>query len=40
MRCITTKAVNTNNILIPIFIFLTNGFLRDRLSCHCGAQKH
>ena len=30
MRCITTEAVNTNNVLILIFIFLSHGFLRDR----------
>ena len=38
MRCITTEAVNTNNVLILIFIFLNHGFLKDR--CNIGRQTH
>ena len=38
IRCITTKAVNTNNVLILIYIFLSHGFLRDR--CGIGRQTH
>ena len=36
--CITTEAVNTNNVLILIFIFLRHGFLRDR--CSISRQTH
>ena len=36
--CITTEAVNTNNVLILIFIFLRHGFLKDR--CSIGRQTH
>ena len=38
VRCITTEAVNTNNVLVLIFIFLGHGFLRDR--CNIGRQTH
>ena len=31
-KCITNKAVNTNNVFILIFISLGHGFLRDRWS--------
>ena len=38
IRCITTEAVNTNNDLILIFIFLIHGFLKD--GCSIGRQTH
>ena len=38
LRCITIEAVNTNNVLILIFIFLGHGFLKDR--CSIGRQTH
>ena len=32
IRCITNEAVNTNNVLILIFVFLSHGFLKDTCS--------
>ena len=38
IKCITTEAINTKNVLILIFIFLSHGFLRDR--CSISKQTH
>ena len=38
VRCMTIGVVNTNNVLILIFIFLGHRFLRD--GCSIGKQTH